>query len=242
MKAPIILQSRFKGFTLVEMAVVLVIFGLLMGGLLIPLSAQRDIGDYNETRQKIALIKEAIMGYAIANGRLPCPASPTLASSAVGAGTQSCGLSAGVVPWADLGTPELDAWNGRFTYIVTPSFEDEISANTVTPPSTCTTTPTAASFALCSEGSLSVNNSAGGSVATQVPAIVISHGKNGFGSYRSDGSQFSSTAATMQESQNLDTATPFIYSETIQNGYDDFVDWVSINVLFNRMVTAGKLP
>lgn len=242
MNLPITLYCRNKGFTLVEMAVVLVILALLLGGLLIPLSAQRDISVYTETRQKIELIKEAIMGYAAAHGRLPCPANPALASSAVGAGTESCTLSAGVVPWADLGTPELDAWNGRFTYIVPTAFTDSIAAGTVSPPATCLTIPTAASFALCTEGSLNVNNSDGGSVATQVPVIVISHGKNGYGAYRSDGSQFSSAEATAHELGNLDTLSPFIYSETTQDGYDDFVDWISINVLFNRMVTAGKLP
>jgi prepilin-type N-terminal cleavage/methylation domain-containing protein len=231
-----------RGFTLVEMAVVLVILALLLGGLLIPLSAQRDMSAYNETRQKIAVIKEAILGFVVANGRFPCPANPALASSAAGAGTELCTLSAGVVPWADLGVPELDAWNGRFSYVVSPSFKDAISANTVTPPASCTSIPTASSFALCSYGTLNVNNSDGVSVVTKAPVTLISHGKNGLGAYRSDGSQFSATGATAQELGNLDGTSPFIYSEITQNGYDDFVDWVSINVLFNRMVVAGKLP
>lgn len=231
-----------RGFTLVEMAVVLVILGLLLGGLLLPLSSQIDIRNYSETRQKIALIKEAIMGFALANGRLPCPALPAVASSAVGAGTETCALSVGVVPWATLGTPEVDAWNGRFTYVVTPSFRDQITDGTVTPPATCTTIPTASSFALCSVGSFTVNNIAGSSVATQVPVIVISHGKNGLGSYRSDGSQLALTGASAQELQNLNGISPYVYGDTVQNGYDDFVDWVSVNVLFNRMVSAGKLP
>lgn len=204
------------------MAVVLVIVGLLLGGLLMPLSAQLDIRNYNETRQKIAIIKEAIMGFALANGRLPCPASPAVASSVVGAGVENCGLIFGVVPWATLGTPELDAWNGRFTYVVTDTFKTGVT--------------------LTSLGSLTVNNASGGSLALQVPAIVISHGKNGLGSYRSDGSQLASTGASAQELQNLNVSSLFVYGETVQNGYDDFVDWISVNVLFNRMVSAGQLP
>lgn len=216
------ISSSAGGFTLVEMAVVLVIVGLLLGGLLVPLSAQTDIRNYNETRQKIGVTKEAIIGFALAKRRLPCPASPTLSSSATGAGEENCALSVGVVPWATLGTPELDAWNGRFTYVVTDSFK--------------------AGIALASSGNLTVSNAAGGSLALQVPAIVISHGKNGFGSFRSDGSQSETIEASATELQNLDGTSPFVYSEPLQNGYDDFVDWVSINVLFNRMVSAGVLP
>jgi len=234
--------AQNKGFTLIELAVVLVILGLLLGGLLMPLAARMDILQYNETRQKLALIKEAINGFVLANGRFPCPASPATPSSAAGSGTENCGLAAGVVPWVTLGTPELDAWGGRFSYAVTASMQDEISANTVTPPASCTTIPASASFALCSAGSLTVNSTAGGSVALQVPAVVISHGKNGLGAYRDDGSQLSSAGASAGELQNTDGGSPFVYGETVQNGYDDFVEWISLNVLFNRMVSAGRLP
>jgi prepilin-type N-terminal cleavage/methylation domain-containing protein len=231
-----------RGFSLIEMAVVLVIMGLLLGGLLMPLAARMDILHYNETRQKLALIKEAINGFVLAHGRFPCPAAPAIASSVAGAGTENCSLAAGVVPWATLTTPELDAWGGRFSYVVTASMQDEIPENTVTPPASCTTIPDAASFALCSAGSLTINSTAGGSVALQVPAVIISHGKNGFGAYRDDGSQLSSAGAAPGELQNTDGTSPFVHGEAVQNGYDDFVEWISLNVLFNRMVSAGRLP
>lgn len=215
-------QYPYRGFTLVEMAVVLAIVGLLLGGLLIPLSAQMDIRSFNETRQKMATTKEAIMGFALAKGRLPCPASPNVASSVAGAGTENCTLDVGVVPWADLGTPELDAWGGRFTYVVTGALKNNIL--------------------LSSTGGLTVNNLSGTAVGSGIPVVVISHGKNGLGAYLPDGSQNDSVVATAAELQNLDGVTPFVTGETVQNGYDDFVDWVSLNVLFNRLVSAGQLP
>ena len=46
----IAIQSQ-KGFTLVEMAVVLLIIGLLLGGLLMPLSEQVNSQRYGETRE-----------------------------------------------------------------------------------------------------------------------------------------------------------------------------------------------
>jgi prepilin-type N-terminal cleavage/methylation domain-containing protein len=63
-----------QGFSLIELSIVLLIGALLLAGLLVPLSAQVDIRRATETRERIKNINEAIVGFAIANGRLPCPA------------------------------------------------------------------------------------------------------------------------------------------------------------------------
>ncbi|HLD09715.1 MAG TPA: prepilin-type N-terminal cleavage/methylation domain-containing protein, partial [Methylophilaceae bacterium] len=54
-----------NGFTLVEMAVVLVIVGLLLAGLLMPLSAQLDQRNTTDTQKALAEIQQALIGYAI---------------------------------------------------------------------------------------------------------------------------------------------------------------------------------
>ena len=64
-----------KGFSLVELTVVMVIIGLLLGGLMMPLSAHREIKNINETEKILEEAREAILGFAISNARLPCPAS-----------------------------------------------------------------------------------------------------------------------------------------------------------------------
>lgn len=73
------LAFRNSGVTMVEMAIVLVIIGLLLGGLLMPLSAQMEQRRVSETQATLAQIQEALIGFAIANGRLPCPATATSA-------------------------------------------------------------------------------------------------------------------------------------------------------------------
>jgi prepilin-type N-terminal cleavage/methylation domain-containing protein len=62
------------GFTLTEMAVVLVIAGMLLGGMLLTLSAQVEQRNRSETDRKLEEAKELLVGFAIVNGRLPCPA------------------------------------------------------------------------------------------------------------------------------------------------------------------------
>ncbi len=139
-------SHRPSGFTLIELAMVLFIVSMLIGGLLLPISAQYELSGRQDTEKALANIREALIGFAVVNGRLPCPADRTIASGAAGAGlevttgagatltcactTTSSGIAGtgancdetnpgyvtGVVPWATLGVPEADAWKNRFTY------------------------------------------------------------------------------------------------------------------------------
>jgi hypothetical protein len=53
------------------------IVSLLLGGMLLPLSAQQDVRAYGDTQKTLAEARDALLGYAMANDRLPCPASST---------------------------------------------------------------------------------------------------------------------------------------------------------------------
>lgn len=84
------IKYYLKGFTFVELAIVLVIVGLLLGGLIVPITAQMDMQAFRKTNASLEEIKESLIGYAIINGRLPCPAT------AVSNGLESfCPLAAG---------------------------------------------------------------------------------------------------------------------------------------------------
>ena len=69
------------GFTLVEMAVVMAIVALLLGGLLYTFSAQVDQRNFEETRRRLELARELVLNFAVVRGRLPCPARYTSSSS-----------------------------------------------------------------------------------------------------------------------------------------------------------------
>jgi prepilin-type N-terminal cleavage/methylation domain-containing protein len=237
-----------NGFSLIEMAIVLMIVGLLLGGMLVPLSAQMEQRNVSDTQKALSDIKEAIIGYALANGQLPCPADPSIATGSANAGISrttctSTANSTGVLPWATLGVNETDAWGNRFTYRVTSDFADAIGSGTY---GGCTPspTPTLASFGLCSVGNLNVLSAATGgtTVAGSVPAVIISHGKNGAGAYTQQGTQIA-VGSNPDEQENSDGSTDNNYvSHTPTPTFDDLVVWVSPNILYNRMVAAGKLP
>ena len=216
-------HRRAAGFTLVEMAVVLMIVGLLLGGMLVPLSAQMEQQKISETRKTLDEIQQALIGYAIVNGRLPYPAKATLVSSVdANAGLADSTLTSGVLPWATLGTSETDAWGRRFTYSVAGAF---------------TTT-----FTLASNGTLSVKNAAtgGSGLASNIPAVVVSHGSNGLGGYTPQGVQLP-LSGDPDEADNSNGGATFV-SHDFTPTFDDLVIWLSPNILFNRMVAAGRLP
>ena len=269
---------RTAGFTLAEMAIVLVIVGLLLTSVISTVSTQIDARNIAETQSRLNQIKDALIGFAQANGRLPCPADGTIATGQPNAGTEQFSGSActsannfGVVPWATLGVSETDVWGRRFGYKVSSVFSDAITQNTwnttvpATQSPTCTApvpTPTTSSFAMCSLGGITVTtptaaNKTGTTVAN-LPVVVISYGKNGYGAYTSGGTKYTSPpAANVDETANA-TATSWIFysreqspqssscSDTAAGSpfceFDDLVAYIPANVLVTKMVSAGKLP
>ena len=220
-----------RGFSLVEMAVVLVILGLLLSGLLMTLTSQQAAQKVLEAERAEQQIREALLGFAAINGRLP---------TAVGC----TGGDAGVLPWATLGLRQLDAWNWRYTYRVSPLFSRTVVARTpaqygcaVAPPAA----PARAAFALCSPGPYEVRGSAGGTaLATGLPALFVSHGPNGFRARRADGG-LNGASGDADEQENADADAIHVDRSPTET-FDDRVEWIAAPVLMNRMLQAGRLP
>lgn len=233
------MMKQTHGFTLVEMAIVLVIIGLLLGGLLMPLSTQVESGQRTETKKVLEELKESVIGFALVNGRLPCPdktggGGPGTANDGQedrNPGTGVCISVEGNLPWVTMGTTELDSWGNRYRYRVTGSFADGTDGTG------CGTATPGVSFELCSAGDMTIIAEAGGAnVATNIPAVILSFGKNGL------------NVASNNETENTDTDSVFVdhvYTDSAANPQgviDDLIVWLSPNILFNRMVAAGKLP
>ena len=221
------LKFTSSGFSLIEMAIVLFIVALLLGGLLPTVGSQMEQQHRVETRKQLDEILQALMGYAVINGHLPYPAKATIATGAANAGITDPTVATGVIPWATLGIKETDAWGRRFTYTSSNNF-------------------TASNFTLTSVGTFTINSAATGgtSIATAIPAVIISHGANGLGAYSPAGIQISPVPIpTTDEGENADNGANTIFvSHDFTPAFDDLVVWISPNILINRMVAAGKLP
>lgn len=234
-------QGQF-GFTLVEMAMVLVIVGVTLGGLLVSLSAQVDQRDYAQTRQSMEEIKEALLGFALSRGYLPCPAI----SSANGAedrtaGVCTAGKRVGFLPWAELGLKKTDSWNRLYRYSVTPAYSSSPLAITLSPPTARDIT-------------IQTRNAAGVLInlsnVNDIPVAVISHGKNGYGGTNNNGILLTDTSVNNddEKTNNTGAGTTLVSREfgdnktTTYGEYDDIVVWVSPNTYLSKMVTVGNLP
>ncbi len=272
--------GRSAGFTLAEMAIVLVIVGLLLTSVLSNVSTQMDARNIRDVQTRLDQIKDALIGFAQANGRLPCPANGTIPTGAANAGLEAVASTVtyvcanannfGVLPWATLGVAETDVWGGRFGYKVSSVFSDAIAQNTwnttvpATQSPTCTApipTPTTSSFALCSLGGLTVTtrtatNKAGTGVSN-LPVVIISYGKNGYGAYTSSGTQITLPPAVNADETANATATSTTFYSREQSPptspcsdtgagnfceFDDLIGYIPVSVLMTRMISAGKLP
>lgn len=66
-----------RGFTLVEIAIAIFIITILLGSILVPLTTQVENRNIDTTQRILDQAREALIGYAAATGRFPCPASGT---------------------------------------------------------------------------------------------------------------------------------------------------------------------
>ena len=216
-------KFKNKGFTLIELAMVLVIIGLLLGGILSSLSAQLELRQINASKKDLNDIKLALIGYAMshaaADGKpyLPCPDTDANGTENRNAGL--CTNVEGDLPWADLGMPNLDSWDNLYQYRVTQTFADSnIGIRLITP---------------ATQGNMNIRAAAAGNIiASNVPVVVFSTGKNG-------------ASGGADEAENNNNNTDFVSHESRNvagNEFDDIVDWIPSYTLFKELVAAGKLP
>lgn len=224
--------SPGKGFTLTEMAVVLAIVTLLIGGMILPLSAQQDIRNVSETQKTLSDITDALYGFAATktanDGKpyLPCPDTNTTPDglenrNANGVCVDNDGTTPkqeGSLPWATLGMGRYDAWGNTLRYRVASSFSNS-----------------AAGFTLVSVGDLRVCDSSACTsiLASGIPAVILSLGKNG-----------AATPSDADELENKDGDSDFVQrpQAASASSFDDIVTWLPPSILIHRMISASKLP
>ena len=248
-----------QGFTLVELAVVVAIVALLLGTLMYTLSAQTDQRNFEETRRRLDSAHDLLLAYAIANGRLPCPATSTSNGyeAPVGGGTCTTVNYGGWLPAVTIGFQQvdssgyaIDAWGNRIRYAVsltntgcpttppagTPLFTNALNLKTygiscLPNDLVVCKSATGATTSSCGPAANSLTNQ------QLVVAVVLSTGKNG-----------SITCPTCtDQNENTDGDAVFIYHTPTPTGatngaFDDQVVWIPIGEIYSRMIAAGVLP
>ena len=125
------LNALQHGFSLVEIAVVLLIAGLALGAGVSMLGSQLENKKLNDTQARIKEANDAIMAFAAVNRRLPCPATlvsaglESVTPGAPGVRGQCTNPNDGFVPARTLGLTGqglngllLDSWTFPIRYAV----------------------------------------------------------------------------------------------------------------------------
>ncbi len=236
-QARVVASGQVRGFTLVEIAVVLVIVALLLASVLGPLATRLEAGERQKAQDELSEIKESIYGFALANGRLPCPDTDPIPDGDENRNAGGvCAAAEGTLPWLVLEAPQQDPWGNPYIYRVTLIFADNPPSGTS---GICTIAAAQSSFNLCDAGNIDVNDASGALLAT-VPAVILSAGKN-----ENDPNLAVGGALSVHEAENSNGDPTFIsktFSRDPAQEFDDVVVWISTNVLKNRMVAGGRLP
>lgn len=230
------------GFTLIELATVLAVIALLLGAVLVPLSTQMDSSRYNRARTQLDTAKEALIGFAVANGnRLPCPDS-TGDGLADPLGVGPCTATEGFLPFATLGLQQFDPWGNRLRYRPYPAFTGDVGPPFI---AGLPALPWNALVAPWSSAALAVQDRAGNpltAAATAAPAAVLfSCGKNGSADAANNGdNSLGAVARCGVPASPLDTT--YNQDVFVDGTFDDVVDWLSTPALVARLVSAGTWP
>jgi prepilin-type N-terminal cleavage/methylation domain-containing protein len=234
-----------RGFTLVELAVVVAVIALLLGSLLVPLTTQVEQRNTSAAQKQLDEVREALIGFALVEGRLPRPAT----SLTDGREAPECGsvqACTGYLPWTTLGVSKTDPWGKMFRYSVVPEF----AAQT-----------TKFSFSTSPAGgykTVVATTGAGVPLAEDLVAVVLSYSGRNWGT-TTDGQALGDDSTTNVDEDTNNTrfsscdgagipCTGFVARAPANNTsaaggeFDDLLVWVPRSILFSRMVQAGRLP
>jgi prepilin-type N-terminal cleavage/methylation domain-containing protein len=251
-------QSR-AGFTLVEVAIVLMVVTILLGYTIALFPVQQDLKKSRQAERELDQIVEQLIAFAQVNGRLPCP------DSSAGAGTidgledplvDDCEAFFGFLPARTLGMNGkfnaqgvlIDPWGSGYGYAVS-DFDvgadgiiELVSANGIRTAGIAAVQP---DLFVCDGSTVLGNNldcttvTGGAEVVGNLAAVVISLGKD------------RGTIASNVQAENIDdfhngtNDKVYIFatrSDVSGAEFDDVVKWLPTNQLFSRMIEAGQLP
>ena len=183
-----------SGFTLIEIAVVLVLVGLLLGSFIGSVSQRIETSQRENTKKQLTDIKTALLGFVSARGRLPCPTTTTGNGNEVPVGGSTsaipCALQHGFIPGKTLAINGvynldnllLDVWGNPIRYSVTDTtnnvFTSPAGSGGMSDVGMANLFP---DLVICRSATIGPNTcgSAANTIIQRTPFVVISLGKDG---------------------------------------------------------------
>lgn len=195
-------RSRFSGFTMAEIAIVLMIIGVIAATYMMDMVTGSAVRAQEKTLDNMKTIEATLIAYYKVNNFIPCPApgDVSLEDNDFGRPTGTAGNclpnataytgpisggALGTVPVKVLGLGDevaLDGWGRRISYIVDTAYTVFASP-----------APIAA---------LQTTLSAGGATVARYPVVLVSYGKQGNGAFPTNGSLVANRIFTYENRGN----------------------------------------
>lgn len=225
-------KKRMQGFTLLEIAVVVAILGLILGGGLVMTAGVLEKAALNKTQENLDKIDRALAVYMLQNTRLPCPYNKDdNGTGCINTADPAMPATMGIAPYNLLGLKRhdvMDGWNRYITYAVDDDYvlPGDLDCNNVD----FETVNADASLQLRdSTDSVIPDGTTPGEQNLRAIYTLIAHGKNGFGAYMKETVNFGGrppSGASGQELQNAAAGSDsalFYYESVDTIGFDDIV-------------------
>ena len=203
-------RSRDYGFSLVEMAIVVVLMSIFLTLGIAAFNAQVGNAAQSSTKRKQETIKDALVAYLRDYKRLPCP-EVTAFESGIPTGNESrqttsnpatlCSSYWGTLPYADLGLSRdiaMDGYDNFFSYFVS-------NAQAISEPDwTLTTSAGVPGFTVGNPGRYAITENGNFTALSKnlAAVVLISHGSNGLGAFTAKGTRNVQPASGTDERTN----------------------------------------
>ncbi|UQB41642.1 prepilin-type N-terminal cleavage/methylation domain-containing protein [Thiomicrospira microaerophila] len=111
-------KNKNNGFTLVEIAIVIGIVGIIMVGMFSGMGALRETIKFKQDQRMLTDVKQALLTFVSVNGYLPCPDTTGNGLENRDPLQKNCINTSGNLPFIDLETHQTNAYGLPFSYIV----------------------------------------------------------------------------------------------------------------------------
>lgn len=244
-------QAWQKGFSLVELSIVLVIVAIALVGLLAPTSEQRAVNKQKQSQSLVLDLKSQLLQFAVINKYLPCPDTDDDGLENRTAGV--CDQSWGRAPYLTLGidqTAAQDAWGGFIRYAINTQAADSVSVVVCDPTSSasyfCMAAPGTARFTLLDTPPIMNNLGAGNytvcnntvascsgtpassALAHQAASVVlVAYNQDGVNTLANCGSASGATAENCDTDEYYHQATKTKGDDSGVGFFDDVIEVIS---------------
>lgn len=254
-----------RGFSLIELAIVLLIISILIGSFVGTLGTRIENTHRSDTFDQLNKVRDAILGFAISNRRIPCPAIATSGGQESPIGGGSCTVRNGFVPGGTLGLRGsynrddllLDSWGNPIRYSVTAANADAFTTDDGMKAITMAAlTPDLVICDMDTADDTDIACIPGTKVTDIVPFVIISLGKDGdsfTGVVKADSDQQENSGEVLAAKNAAGEDIEYLvgndivfvsktYNRIEATYYDDLIVWESPYVLYGKMIEADQLP